>query len=360
MRQSVYESLLKLVRAGIYDDARILSDFPLLNEAEWEAVYKESKKQTVSGVVCHAFTFLPDSKLPPYGLLLRWVAHAHRIEKEYNKMSRNIGELSELLGRSGITPVLQKGHGVARFYPTPSLRVSGDIDLCFSEDERKVADSIIRNNGAEIHTAPDGSSCYVWRGSDVEHHVSAVKLYSLRHRKALDRIVAAHGTKEVALSPGVKARVLNPLSDLLMINVHIMKHSFGVGIGLRHFCDYALAYRSLIPEIGAEKYAEVCRSLGLGRWTDLLHRFINSYLASSEEGLPYTGTYQSWSALRAMHRMVTEGGNFGLYRRRTEGRKWFRKMGTFRLFLRHSSLWMRIAPAEAVGIIMRLAGGQMR
>lgn len=360
MRQSVYESLLKLVRAGIYDDARILSDFPLLSEAEWEAVYKESKKQTVSGVVCHAFTFLPDSKLPPYGLLLRWVARAHRIEKEYNKMSRNIGELSELLGQSGITPVLQKGHSVARFYPMPSLRVSGDIDLCFSEEERKAADKIIRDSGAEIHTAPDGSSCYVWRGSDVEHHVSAVKLYSLRHRKALDRIVAAHGTKEVALAPGVKARVLNPLSDLLMINVHIMKHSFGVGIGLRHFCDYALAYRSLIPEIGAEKYAEACRILGLGRWTDLLHRFINSYLASSKEGLPYTGTYQSRSALRAMHRMVTEGGNFGLYRRRTEGRKWFRKMGTFRLFLRHSSLWMRIAPAEAVGIIMRLAGGQMR
>ena len=238
--------------------------------------------------------------------------------------------------------------------------MSGDIDLCFSEEERKAADKIIRDSGAEIHTAPDGSSCYVWRGSDVEHHVSAVKLYSLRHRKALDRIVAAHGTKEVALAPGVKARVLNPLSDLLMINVHIMKHSFGVGIGLRHFCDYALAYRSLIPEIGAEKYAEACRILGLGRWTDLLHRFINSYLASSEEGLPYTGTYQSRSALRAMHRMVTEGGNFGFYRRRTEGRKWFRKMGTFRLFLRHSSLWMRIAPAEAVGIIMRLAGGQMR
>lgn len=360
MRQSVYESLLKLVRAGIYDDARIVSDFPLLSEAEWGAVYQESKKQTVSGVVCHAFTFLPDSKLPPYGLLLRWVARMHRIEKEYNKMSRNIGHLTELFGQHGITPVLQKGHGVARFYPTPSLRVSGDIDLCFSEEERKAADKIIRDSGAEIHTAPDGSSCYVWRGSDVEHHVSAVKLYSLRHRKALDRIVAAHGTKEVALSPGVKARVLNPLSDLLMINVHIMKHSFGVGIGLRHFCDYALAYRSLIPEIGAEKYAEACRILGLGRWTDLLHRFINSYLASSEEGLPYTGTYQSRSALRAMHRMVTEGGNFGLYRRRTEGRKWFRKMGTFRLFLRHSSLWMRIAPAEAVGIIMRLAGGQMR
>lgn len=25
-----------------------------------------------------------------------------------------------------------------------------------------------------------------------------------------------------------------------MINVHIMKHCLGVGIGLRHFCDYAM------------------------------------------------------------------------------------------------------------------------
>lgn len=360
MKEPVNEWLLKLVRAGIYDDARIVSDFPHLKGAEWEALYEQAKRQTVSGVACHALSFLPDEKLPPYTLLLRWVARTHRIEEEYGKMCRNINHLVGLFGSAGLHPVLQKGHGVARFYPQPSLRVSGDIDLCFSPEEKEKADSIMAGKGIGVHTAPDGSSCYNVNGSDVEHHSSLIRLYSPLHKKRLDRILAEEGVREAEVAPGVRAAVLSPLCDLLMVNVHIMKHSFGVGIGLRQFCDYALAYRKLMPEIGEKKYAESCRRLGLTRWTDLLHRFVNENLGQNGEKLPYMSNFNSRTAMQTMRKMVIEGGNFGLYRRDAEKVKWIRKLGTFSLFLQHSSLWVRIAPSEAIGIIIRLVRGQVK
>lgn len=360
MKEPVYESLLKLVRAGIYDDARILSEFPQLDEAEWAELYEQSKRQTVSGVVCHALSFLPDSKLPPYKILLRWVARTHKIEEEYGKMSRTIWHLVKLFREAGLHPVLQKGHGVARYYPKASLRVSGDIDLCFSPEERKEADRLIAGKGVGVRMSPDGSSCYHVDGTEVEHHTSLTRIYSPIHRKRLEKILAEDGVREAEPVPGVKVTVPNALSDLLMVNIHIMKHSFGVGIGLRQFCDYALAYRQLIPEIGEKKYEETCRRLGLLRWTDLLHRFVNENLGQKGEMLPYMGNFNSRTALKTMRNMVIEGGNFGLYRRNAEKVKWIRKLSTFSLFLQHSSLWVRIAPAEAIGIIMRLVRGQVK
>lgn len=353
------EALLLLVRAGIYKDAGVLSDFPKLRDDQWEGVYAHAKRQTVSGVVCDALSFLDEEKIPPYKLLLRWVARTHKIESAYAHMGKNLGYLIGLFRRSGVEPVLQKGHSVARFYPNPALRVCGDIDFCFTPERRAMADNIISVNGVSVRRSPDSSSSYCWNGTDVEHHTWLIQLHSPFHASALREVLGECSTMNVELLPGVKATVLSPLEDLLMINVHIMKHSFGVGIGLRQFCDYALAYVALMPQIGEEVYAKACRRLGIARWTDTLHRFINSYLANPVCLLPYISDYDSERAVRLLFDMVMDGGNFGHYRTEQLRGRWFHKMGTLLSFLRHASLWVRIAPAEALGIMMRLVRGQM-
>lgn len=355
-------AMLQLLRAGLYDDAGLLEGFPQLDASAWESIYAQAKRQTVSGVICHALSMLPDSKMPPYGLLLRWVARTHRIETAYGRMSRALSSLMEFFAKAGLRPVLQKGHGVARFYDTPSLRVCGDIDLYFPAPQQREADRLIAGTGIEVHRAPDGSTCYLWQGVEVEHHSSLIQLHSPFRRKALQRIMNSESTAEVNVGADLPVAVLTPLADLLMINVHIMKHSLGVGIGLRQFCDYALAYAALIPAIGVEKYTEACRSLGILRWTDVLHAFINTCIAHPDRPLPILGNGVSESAVNRLMGMVLEGGNFGLYRPtadRSPRSAWYRKFGTFSSFLRHSGFTVRIAPAEALWIIMKLARGQV-
>lgn len=355
-------AMLQLLRAGLYDDAAPLAALPALSADDWEKIYARSKQQTVSGIICNAISMLPDEQMPPYGLLLRWVARTHKIEVAHKRMADALADLLDLFERNGIKPVLQKGHGVARYYSKPSLRVSGDIDLYFDPADRKSADRVIADAGIEMRHAPDGSSCYQWQGVEVEHHSSLIQLHSPFRRGTLSRIMADEGTITADIGARRPATVPAPLADLLLVSVHIMKHSLGVGIGLRHFCDYVRAYKALMPAIGEEKYARACRSLGIHRWTDVLHSFINTYLPDPAGPLPAVARGASSKATARLYRMVIEGGNFGLYRPqadRSPRSATYRKFGTFSAFIGHSGFSLRIAPVEAMWIIMKLIRGQV-
>lgn len=355
-------AMLRLLRAGLYSDPSLLEGMAPLPPGQWEALYAQAKRQTVSGVVYRALGMLPDRLLPPYGLLLRWVARAHGIETSHARMGEALGPLLGAMGRAGLRPVLQKGHAVARFYPAPALRVCGDIDLYFPEDERRRADAVAASMGAQVRRTPDGGSCYRLGGTDVEHHSSLIQLSSPFRRRALRRLLAEEGTVTAPLGGSLSARVPTPLAELLMVSVHIMRHCLGAGIGLRHFCDYALAYAALMPSIGTERYTGACRSLGVLRWTDVLHAFINTYLAPPSGPLPVLGRGASDGAVRRLAAMVLEGGNFGLFRAascRGARNGWARKASTFLSFLRHGGLSVRVAPSEALWTVMRLTRGQL-
>lgn len=354
-------AFLLLLRAGLYDEVGLLHSFPYLSDEIWSRVYTHAVRQTVTGIVCHALSMLPDDKMPPYGLLLKWMAATHKIETAHNSMSAALASLLAVYSTAGLYPMLQKGHAVARFYSHPSLRVCGDIDI-YVDASRSDADSVIESAGATVRHSPDGSSCFRWQGFEVERHTSLLNLHSPFRQKTLSRILHASSPVQVTVAPGVQAAVPSPLVELLMLNIHILKHVLGSGIGLRQVCDYALAYRALISFVGVDRYRDVCRSLGIIRWTDTLHRFIITYLPDMTSAIAPMRTHSDATALRNLHRIVIEGGNFGRHRpgatMRSKGIM-SRKIDTFTSFIRHGGLTVRIAPLEAIGIVFRLMRGQI-
>lgn len=194
-------ALLTLLRAGLYETPEIAAGFQKLTPEEWAEIYDQSKRQTVSGILCHALSFLPDESLPPYDLLLRWVARAHRIETAHNRMGLTIDSLLDIFENAGLSPVLQKGHDVARFYSRPSLRVCGDIDIYFPGDQRREADCIIESRDIRVHKSPDASSGYLWHGIEVEHHSSLIELHNPLTRTPLARLIEREGKSESGSPP---------------------------------------------------------------------------------------------------------------------------------------------------------------
>lgn len=360
--QKAKQALKLLLRAGLYGDRQLALSAVPLTESEWQAVYTLSVRQTVSGIVAEALGYLPDDMLPPESLSLRWMMRVHRIEEAYALMDSTLVSLNSFFSSQGLRPLLQKGHSVARFYPKPSIRVCGDIDLCFPVDKLRADRAMAEHLSSPLHHAADGSSSYRFKGIEVEHHSEPIELHSPFHRRHLRRLLAEEGTRPFLLSDGSSIDVLAPLPDLLMINVHIMKHCLGVGIGLRHFCDYIMAYRALIPEIGEKRYLRACRRLGIMRWTRVLHTFIDTYLADPS-GRPFssvTPTSFSRSVISRLAVKVYEGGNFGLFRNNSHGDPSNRrKIDTLSLFMRHLGLSLRLAPAESIGLITRLTRGQI-
>lgn len=371
--KSLYNSFLLLLRAGLG-----LVDPPemTLTESEWRKVMREAEKQTVTGVTFGALSKMSESGLPPVGVQALWLSLAHREARKYAGMSRTLTRLVSQFEDYGLHPVLQKGHAAARFYSVPELRTSGDIDLWFPDDERSDANKIVRELGMNVEGTPDDGSRYICDGFDVEHHSMLVEIHNPFHTSRMDGIYREYHPVKVMLNNDISAFVPAPLVELLMMNAHILKHCLGFGIGLRQFCDYTLAWRCFTdPDskvgvaVNQDEYVDLCRKLGILKWTSVLHQFINRYLPASQGNavadIPGTSCSDSSCSdtVSRIFNLVAEGGNFGRYssQRRTKcaGNLWRRKLRTMTAFINNRSFVCRTAPSEAFWTFSRLLVGQV-
>lgn len=271
-------------------------------------------------------------------------------------MNAALQTLCSSFKEKGLNPILLKGQGIARLYENPLLRECGDIDLYFqSAHDREAALQHIRQMRIQIKEEPDGSAFYVWQGVKVEHHQRLFDLYNPFQQHAIGLLIRQKGFQETGSAP---YRLPSPFLNLLLLNLHILKHALGRGIGLRQFCDMARACYKLHGDINREEMKTVCRKLGLGQWNPLLHAFLTDCLGLPAECLPYP---EVASTAQPLSDIVWRGGNFGQHNplySNTEGKA--RKWETARSFGRNVGFAFRYAPAEAFWIFTSLIKGQFR
>lgn len=368
---STYDLLLKLLRSSLYEEeTQVCSLGSVLSERQWYKLLEEAEKQTVSGIVFAAISRLPEEEMPSVSVLSTWLAMAHRDASRYETMSGILTRLLPLLEANGLHPVLQKGHAAARFYRRPELRSCGDIDLWFPGQERTQADNVMRSRGMKIVSTPDNGSCYLVGHTDVEHHSMLIEIHNPFHSGQLNELCRSFAENKVRLTDSVTANVPPPMVEMLMMNAHILKHCLGVGIGLRQFCDYALAWRTLTDKaatpaaVDPDEYLALCRKLGILDWTRVLHNFINRYLptASGPAVAEIPGSIRPGTVERIFG-LICEGGNFGKYTHSRQSyvrrNRLMRKLHTMSSFLNNRSFMYRLAPSEAFWTFTRLLVGQI-
>lgn len=332
-----------------------------LTAADWEAVYGMAKRQTVCGICYDSLCRLPDALLPPGALLPRWVARVNAIENSNVRMRRAVTELVSLFRDAGLHPVVQKGLSVARFYPDPDARESGDIDLWLTGDEMRKAVDVLDRMGCGRTPHPDASVSCDYRGFVVEFHPRLINVSRPKASRRLDAYArelckgAGYGRGDIPSPP--------PVLELLLLDIHIMRHAFGNGIGLRQICDYVLAARALRGSYDPEEFVRLCRMLGITRWTALLNAYAVECLGADPGDLPPSGwTGQGRLPVGRLHGIISSGGNFGHHLRKHRfeaGSTRKTKLHTLKMLAKRSVFAARIAPAEAFWNVVRLVAGQV-
>lgn len=339
-----------------------LSPFPL-SGGEWQAVFEEARRQTVTGIVYRGLCRLPDEWLPPQPLLLRWVAEADGIERRNKTMNRVLAGLHASFACHGFDVVLLKGQGVAHFYEEPLLRQCGDIDFYFPHPaESGRAAELMRQGGATTRREADGSIHYAWHHIDVEHHVRLFDLTDPFLQRYLAAMEGQWGYRKlrIACREDEEIKIPAPLLNLLLLNTHIMKHAFGWGIGLRQLCDMARAYYCLHAEVEGEELKRLYIRTGIRKWSRMLHTFLTEYVGLPASAIPYDDGYLS---ARPLLDIVRTGGNFGQARTgRSHGSQasWQRKLYTSQSFLRNARFSCKYAPKEAFWTFTGLLAGQFK
>lgn len=364
MVQQAQQLLPALLRAGMFNKLQgVVNLLPAAPDC-WKLVFRLARTQTVTGLVYQGICRLPNHLLPPPALLMQWVAQVEVIERHNHQTNQALQELTACFVAQGLNPIVLKGQALAALYPEPLLRECGDIDLCFdSTHESQAALRALQTMGYQPQPSADGSYHFRWQGIDIELHQHFTDAASPRLRRELQRLAAQFPPINASQLTGVKGlRTPAPLPNLLLLNLHLLKHALGRGIGLRQFADLAVASVHYCEHISLQQLRQAHHALGIERWSHLLYTLLQQHLGLPDTCNPYA--HEPLPSTQALLQRVLREGNFG--RKSTSSHApqpqpvWKRKLATAQAFAGRAGFALRYAPTEAFYTFTQLLFGQHR
>ena len=359
----VQAAFLELLHAGLWEtDVKKKELFPLL-PAQWRSLWLLAKKQTVAGLVYQGLQYLPEKCWPEDAdLLMEWTVYIDQIERENRLQNQCITRLVRLFETLNIRPVLQKGQGVAVMYGNPLLRECGDIDWYFPDSGQAAkALSLIQKQGCVPRKRADASYFYRYHSVTIEHHDVLIDVSSPFAKRRLKAMEHDWGFEKIRLEESeTTVWVPVPVMNLLLLNIHILKHAMGRGIGIRQFCDLARAYSYYEGKYNPEELRSTLKNIGLLKWTGLLHQFLVTVLGMPQSLLPFRDYLDS--DVTGLRNLVFRGGNFGLYhshQAKTKSRL-SSKIAVLRAYMAQLNFSRTYASSEIGWAVWNLIKGQFK
>lgn len=313
MEGGIHSAFFELLRSGLWARVPDPIIFRTLTDNDWKGLYEFAILQTVEGVIWDGLQLLDEDLLPSKDLLMKWTVRQERIEQRNIWMNTILVEQISTFKAYGLSPILQKGQGVAQYYERPLSRRCGDIDWYFEhKEEYKKAAQLMVEFGKKIQYEHGYSLFYRWKNCDIEHHQHLTDLRSPFIAKTLkglaDPLNYPYDNLDIN---NVSVRIPHPIQNAVLVNAHILKHLIGYGIGIRQLCDSARLYHCLNTRLEGDKIYNIYKELGMLKWIYVLHGLLTKYIGLDEKKLPFEqpeGVKADWVMAD-----ILKGGNFGFY-----------------------------------------------
>lgn len=214
------------------------------SETEWGQLYLLAQKQSLGswlldGVNRYKNLNSNEKLCIEQKLLLEWIGqqqvtiHANSLHNERAK------ELCELYKKGGFRSCVLKGQGTALYYNNPSIRQCGDIDIWVDGDRDVILD-FARNHGWKIgHIDIKHSDIEIFKDVPVEVHFLPSWMYFPTTNNRLQKFFECAKEREFTNIDVEHGFVHTTIDfDLVYSMVHIYRHIFSEGVGLRQLVDY--------------------------------------------------------------------------------------------------------------------------
>lgn len=342
--------LLRAAMAGerfAAEPSRASSTDALATEAEWTALYRMAKQQSLTGVVYTAVARLAREQQPPTALAMQWASEAETIRGLNGLLNSEAARLTKLFADKGRRSAILKGQANARLYPDPMSRQPGDIDI-WVEGGRESVIGLLRKMGLVDELARTGLE---GKDSLSYHHVHllpnekgvTVEVHfrpsSGNYNPITNRRLQRWAEQEIQQTTTVPEGFNVPSMQfaLVMQLAHIQHHFLDEGIGLRQVCDYCLLLQHSTEE-DRKAVADALERFGLRRTAGALMWLLGEVL-HLDTGLMLCEA-DSLRGGRMLHR-VMEGGNFGYYSQTARYSVWQRFFRTrwYRLKMMRFDFW---------------------
>lgn len=271
-------------------------------------LYNEARKQALVGVL---FTGIEqafgDKKCSETEkkIIFQWFASCRALEEQNVIQRQQIEELSLYFNKSDIRNTLLKGQGYASLYPHPVRRQCGDIDLWV--DAKR--DDIVRfcKERWGIDHIDYKHLAFKKSGTHVEVHFIPSWFYNpfvnrkfrMWYRKSLGEQFQLFPTN------GFPTPTID--FNLVYCCVHIYKHIFDEGIGLRQLMDYYYILQHSSSEQRKQAYEVLC-GLKMKKFVGAV-MYVLKYFFEIDDSMMLCEKNESRG--KKLLQDILDGGNFG-------------------------------------------------
>ena len=294
------KTVLQLLSAAMFQ-----KPFSAEQELDWKAVFDECRAQSV---VSLAFSALPKNEVSQI-VYAQWKAVVNESLAVNSKISYAHTMLNHLMNQAEIPYVILKGCASAEYYDDPLFRTMGDVDFYVPLDRFDKTDKLLVKHG--------------FRSNEIDHE------YEKAYTKD-DIVFELHNTVNGVPGGKVGAEIRHYFDDIfekaelkyfdlatyyspspfhhgLLMLLHVARHMVTGGIGLRHFCDWAVFVDKVNEEFTA-MFEDKLKRVGLWRFAQTMTQFCTAYLGLSQQDWAGEVDKQLLSDLK---NDVFAGGNFG-------------------------------------------------
>ena len=297
--------MIQKVVLNLLSSAMLQKPFRADKNVDWKAVFDECKAQSVISL---AFTALPKNKVPQK-TYAHWKALVNESLAVNSKISYAHTMLNELLNQAKIPYVILKGCASAEYYDDPLLRTMGDVDFYVPPEYFEKADKLLLKNGFKSNEIDhEYEKAYTKDDVIFELHntvngVPGGKVgIKIRHYfdDVFDKAELKHFDLAEYYSP-------SPFHHGLVMLLHVARHMVTGGIGLRHFCDWAV----FVDKVGddfSQMFENKLKQVGLWCFAQIMTQFCIAYLGLKPQA--WVGNIDK-KLLYDLKNDVFAGGNFG-------------------------------------------------
>ena len=370
---------------------------------EWEEIYEMSKKQSLTGIAFAGVERLPQEQMPPGRRIRQWAVKAEKIREQNARVSEDCRLISRFFEKNGFDCVILKGQGNFDYYPEwlQGLRTAGDIDVwarpkgndtlrydtglsslryvtdgdydtqgkpCYGNSVRAVIEFCLSKKRGE-YVYYHNMDFPVLKETPVEVHYRPTWLYNPFRNRKLQRYFASRREQEFKGYEGY--RIPSVEFNVVFQLLHLYKHIFEEGIGLRQLVDYYFVVTKYDKSIGVKGVKdntrdlnsitkdnldnrdnlELIRKLGLEGFAGAVMYVMREVFAMPEERMLWEPDEKRGEKLL---REIMIGGNFGKFDERynwaetTNGSMDYRGASYAIARLRHNMQFLKDYPSEVL------------